>query len=108
MFAPYGESLRVTITNETQAIELPAFPASGTKMIRLMPVKGGMNVAYIVLGDGTAEASRQTGMPWWTGSALEIGIPDDETHMAVLVDAGTETEIVITSGILAGTVPETP
>ena len=47
-------------------------------------------------------------MPWWTGNAIELGIRDSETHMAILVDAGTETEIVITSGILAGTVPETP
>lgn len=100
-FAPYGNGIKQSLTSSSVTVPLPTAPSSGPIAIRIAQVQGSTNPVYLALGDSTVTTSLNTGMltrPY--SEPVIVGVANGETHMAILVGAGTATAVIITIGTL--------
>lgn len=104
VFAPYGASTTIDVTQSTQAVALPTMP-SGTPAISLVSRQSSMGAIYVKFGGSGVTVTVDDGHKISAGSPEErtiLGVPAGETYIAILCD-GTPGKVTLTSGSL----PET-
>lgn len=101
VFAPYGASTTIEVTQSSQTVPLPAMP-SGTAAFSLVSRQSAIQALYIKLGDNTVTVTEDTGMRVFPGSPDQpsiFAVPANESHIAILC-IGTPGKVMLTAGIL--------
>ncbi|MCC6889609.1 MAG: hypothetical protein IT536_13830 [Hyphomicrobiales bacterium] len=101
VFAPYGASTTIEVTQASQAVPLPTMPA-GAAAIALVARQSAIGALYVRLGDGSATVTEDTGMRVFAGTPERptvLGVSASETHVAILC-VGTPGKVTLTAGSL--------
>ncbi len=101
VFAPFGDSDTLAVTQSDQRFALPSLPAE-SPAIRLIARASGMTALWIKLGNGSVTGSETTSMrcqPGELSEPLYIGVANGETHISIFAE-GASGNVILTPGLL--------